>query len=601
LRVALAKCFYDDVQGWNFSVIGVNSMIDRRELLKSGAALGTAISINPLSAMAQIPSAVAAANNPPTVYFSGSIITMEGDKPEYVEAVAVQDGRIVFVGSKEAALSSFKNARLIDLQGRTMLPGFIDLWGHFKLFAQQTLGVNISYFADQPPRNKADVIALLKGAKPFNGWIIGYGYSDAMLSDGSPTIQELDAAFPNIPVMLSNLSTLTGKVNSAGLTKLGFTAQTPVPQPGVIVKDPKTGQLTGDLLFTPFLMAQAEAVGTYSQEKTFETFQAAEKLLARQGYTTIQSYQLMPKDLSDLRAAYDRGVIALDVIGLPSVSDAASAKMVETGDWQWGRYSHADRGVKVAGYQVTTDAAPQLRLAAMTQPYLDTTGFPKDWKGILLPQAIVEEAINYAYANDIQLFAYSNGDAGIDMCLKAIEKAIATTGKTGDRRTIIAHSFFVRPDQLPLYKKNYIGASMMPLHLMQYGDALLGYLGAERANLESPAATSIKMGVRTTFHNDCPSASPNVLEMVSAAVMRTTFSGRVMGPEERIGAYEALLGVTRDAAFTYREEASKGTISVGKIADLVILDGNPVNVSGDQIKAIKVVETIKGGKSIHTL
>jgi predicted amidohydrolase YtcJ len=89
--------------------------------------------------------------------------------------------------------------------------------------------------------------------------------------------------------------------------------------------------------------------------------------------------------------------------------------------------------------------------------------------------------------------------------------------------------------------------------------------------------------------------------MVSAAVMRTTFSGRVMGPEERIGAYEALLGVTRDAAFTYREEASKGTISVGKIADLVILDGNPVNVSGDQIKAIKVVETIKRGKSIHTL
>jgi hypothetical protein len=571
---------------------------DRRKFLKTGAAVAALSAVAPSCAASQTSPAATAPVSLPRLYFNGAIITMEGDTPEYVEAIVIQDEKIVFVGAEKTALSLFVNARLINLQGRTMLPGFIDLWGHFKLFAQQTLGVDISYFADQPPRNKADVIALLKGAKSFNGWIIGYGYSDAMLSDGSPTIDELDAAFPSIPVMLSNLSTLTGKVNSVGLAKLGFTPETSVPQPGAIVKDPKTGKLTGDLLFTPFLMAQAVAVGTYSQEKAFETFQAAERLLARQGYTTVQSYQLAQKDLADLRLAFEKSVISLDVIGLPSVSDSASAKLVQKEEWQWGRYSQGDRGVKVAGYQVTTDAAPQLRLAAMTKPYLDTTGLPNEWKGILIPEAVVEEAITYAYANDVQLFAYSNGDAGIDMCLKAIEKAIVTTGKTGDRRTIIAHSFFVCPDQLSLYKKNFIGASMMPLHLMQYGDALLGYLGAERANAESPAATSIKLGVRTTFHNDCPSASPNVLEMVGAAVTRMTFSGRVMGPEERIGAYQALLGVTRDAAYTYREESSKGTIAVGKNADLVILDRNPLNVSGDQIKTIKVIETIKHGKSI---
>ena len=573
--------------------------IGRRDFLKTGAALGVAASSSSIPVFAQSRLSQEAAAAGPSVYFNGTILTMEGDQPTTVEAIAVQEGRIVFVGAKDAALAFVKGARLVDLQGRTMLPGFIDLWGHFKLFAQQTLGVNISYFAENPPRNKADVLALLKGAKSFNGWIIGYGYSDAMLTDGSPTLEELDAAFPNTPVMLSNLSTLTGKVNSAGLAQLGYTAQTQAPQPGVIVKDPKTGKLTGDLLFTPFLMAQAKAVGTYSQEIALQTYQAAEKLLARQGYTTIQSYQLIPSDLADLRAAYEKGQISLDVMGLPSVSDAASAKMVETGDWKWGAYSHGDRGVKVPGFQVSTDAAPQLRLAAMTQPYRDTTGFPNDWKGILLPQDIVKSTIQYAYANNIQLFAYSNGDAGIDACLNAIEKAIAATGKTGDRRTIIAHSFFARPDQLALYKKYDIGASMMPLHLMQYGDALTGYLGAERANLESPAATSIKTGVRTTFHNDCPSASPNVLAMVGAAVTRTTFSGRMMGAEERVSPYQALLGVTRDAAFTYREEASKGTISVGKIADLVILDTNPLTIAPDQIKSIKVVETIKRGKTLY--
>lgn len=560
--------------------------------------MGLATSMSSMQGFAQSVSTTAASPTQPTIYFNGSILTMEADQPAYVEAVAVQNGKIAFVGSKDAAMATVKGARLIDLQGRTMLPGFIDLWGHFKLFAQQTLGVNISYFAENPPRNKADVLALLKNAKPFNGWIIGYGYSDAMLTDGAPSLSDLDAAFPATPVMLANMSTLTGKVNSAGLKKLGITPQTQAAQPGVIVRDPKTGLLTGDLLFTPFLTAQTEAVGSYTQDITFQTFRAAEKLLAQQGYTTIQSYQLTPKDLADLRAAWDRGVIALDVIGLPSVSDVASAKMVETADWSWGRYSHGDKGVKVAGFQVSTDAAPQLRLAAMTQPYKDTTGFPSDWKGILLPQDIVESSIRYAYANDVQLFTYSNGDAGIDMGLNAIENAIATTGKTGDRRTIIAHSFFVRPDQLALYKKYNIGASMMPLHLMQYGDALTDYLGAERASMDSPAATAIKTGVRTTFHNDCPSASPNVLAMVAAAVTRTTFSGQVIGPNERVSPYQALLGVTRNAAFTYREENTKGTITAGKFADLVILDANPLTIAADKIKSIQVIDTIKRGKSI---
>lgn len=573
--------------------------IHRRDFLKSGTAGGVLATLYPASAFAQSTSPGKSVKQGPVVYFNGQILTMEGDAPAYVEAVAVANGKITFVGSKDAALAAVKGAQLVDLKGRTMVPGFIDLWGHFKLLAQQTLGVNISYFAEKPPRNKADVISLLKAAKPFNGWIIGYGYTDAMLTDGPPNLEELDAAFPTIPVMLSNLSTLTGKVNSAGLAKLGYTVDTKAPQPGVIVKDPKTGKLTGDLLFTPFLQAQVQAVGSYSQQQALASFKTAEQLLVRQGYTTIQSYQLIPKDLADLKLAYDKGFISVDVIGLPSIIDQASAKMVKSNDWKWGQYSRRDRGVKVAGCLVSTDASPQLRLAAMTKPYLDTAGFPNDWKGILGPLDVIEASILYAYANDIQLFAYSNGDAGIDASLKAIEKAISVTGKTGDRRTMIAHSFFVRPDQLAQYKKLHINASMMPLHMYQYGDVLIGYLGPERANFDSPAATSIKMGVPTTFHNDCPSAAPNVLAMMQAAVTRKTFSGRVLGPDEAVTPYQILSGVTRNAAFIYREEASKGTLSVGKIADLVILDANPLTVPPDQIGKIKIIQTIKRGKILY--
>lgn len=577
----------------------MNGMLDRRSFVKVTAAAAGAVAIDRRKVSAQTVSAASEDQPQATIYFNGPIFTMEGDAPQSVEAVAVRDGRIAFTGNLAAARATVPGAVEADLAGRTMFPGFIDSWGHFALFAQQTLGVNLAYFSSQPPRSKADVLALLKAASPFNGWIIGYGYDAPRLSDGALTLADLDEAFPETPVMISTLSTLTGQVNSAGLAKLRLTPDTKPAPPGQIVKDPATGRLTGELLFTPFLEAHAAAVGSPSQDRVLKTFRAAEALLAAQGYTTVQSYQLQPSEIASLRVAFDKGLLSLDIIGLPSISDAASAAIVEQADWTWGAYSHGDRGLKIPGYQVATDAAPQLRLAAFTQPYLDTTGFPDGWKGMLLPQDMVEHWIGHAYANDIQLFCYSNGDAGIDLSLAAIGKAVAATGNADDRRTIVAHSYFVRPDQLPTYRQLNLGISMMPPHMMLYGDQLMKLLGPERANMESPMASAIAAGLRTTMHCDCPSASPSVMEAVCTAVTRQTVSGKVLGAQERVSPYDALLGVTRNVAYTYREEDVKGTITTGKIADLVILDGNPLAVPPEKIADIRVVQTIKRGRPIY--
>lgn len=574
----------------------MNDSINRRRFMKAAAASVSAVATQDIGRSFSQSSSRGAA----TVYFNGSILTMEGDAPQYVEAVAVKDGMIVFAGDHAAALAALPGAEEVDLAGRSMLPGFIDSWGHFALFAQQTLGVNLAYFSDNPPRNKADVIARLKEASPVNGWIIGYGYYAPLLSDGALTLADLDEAFPAVAVMISTLSTLTGQVNSAGIAKLGLTPEAKPAQPGQIVKDPATGKLTGELLFTPFLEAHAAAAGSISQAQVLKTFQAAGTLLAAQGYTTVQSYQLQPGEVTNLRAAFDVGALSLDVIGMPSISDAATGKFVQEADWTWGAYSHGDHGLKIPGYQVATDAAPQLRLAAFTQPYLDTAGFPEGWKGMLLPPEMVEHWIGYAYANDIQLFAYSNGDAGIDLSLAAIEKSIVASGKADDRRTVIAHSYFVRPDQLQTYRKLNLGISMMPPHMMLYGDALMKLLGPERAALESPLASALAAGLRATIHCDCPSASPNVMEAIWTAVTRQTLSGQVLSPQERVSPYEALLGFTRNGAFTYREENTKGTITAGKIADLVILEDNPLTVPTDTIRDIKIVETIKRGKTIFS-
>ena len=536
----------------------------------------------------------------PTVYFNGDILTMEGDTPKYVEALVVKDNKIAYTGDmREALTQAGSNAALQDLKGHTLLPGFIDTWGHFALIAQDTLGVNLAYFSRNPPQTRAQLINRLRSeAKVFNGWIIGTGYAEAMLSDGGLTISDLDAAYPNQPVLLENISTLTGMVNSAGLKKLGITKATKAVS-GFIPVDPKTGQLTGELIGMPYLEAVAKAVGKYSQDLTFETYRKAEKIYVSNGFTTAQSYEASIADMRNMRLAIDRKIVAIDLIALPTF-DVVDQMLATNPNFQFGVYSQGDRGFKVAGIQVPTDGAPQLRLAYFTKPYLDTSGFPKDWRGFAYyPQALFDKYTKLAYEKNIQYFGYSNGDAGIDMTLAALAKTISETGITEDRRTVIAHSFFARDDQLDDYKKKNIMAVMMPNDTWLYGDVYNKVLGGERAANLSPANSANAKGITLALHNDTPSSGPNVLFSVWSAVIRKTFSGAVLGSEQRITPYLALQGFTRNAAYQYKEELSKGSLAPGKLADLVVLDQNPLKVAPDDIKNIQVLKTIKGGVEVY--
>lgn len=536
-----------------------------------------------------------------TVYFNGDILTMEGDTPKYVEAVVVKDKKIAFTGSaKEALNQAGSNPNIQDLKGRTLLPGFIDTWGHFTLVAQDTLGVNLAYFSKNPPQNKTQLLSRLKAeAKVFNGWVVGTGYADALLSDGPLTLADLDKAFPNQAVLMENISTLTGMANSAGLKKLGITKATKAVS-GFIPKDPKTGELTGELIGMPYLEAVAKAAGKYSQDLTFETYRKAEKIYVSHGFTTAQSYEASISDMHNMRLAVDRKIVSVDLIALPTF-DVVDQILKTNPNFQFGVYSQGDHGFKVAGIQVPTDGAPQLRLAYFSKPYSDTTGFPKDWRGFpYYPQALIDKYAKLAYEKNIQYFGYSNGDAGIDMTLAALGKAIAETGVTEDRRTVIAHSFFARDDQLDDYKKKNILAVSMPNAVWLYGDTYSATLGAERAGNVSPMNSANAKGVKIAIHNDTPSSGPNVMFSVWSAVNRKTFSGKVLGPEQSISPYLALQGFTSNAAYQYREEANKGSITPGKTADLVVLDQNPLKVDPNEIKNIQVLKTIKAGVEIYS-
>jgi predicted amidohydrolase YtcJ len=536
----------------------------------------------------------------PTIYFNGDILTMDGDSPRYVEAVVVKGDIITFAGDlREARDEAGPEPEMRDLQGHTLLPGFIDTWGHFALVAQDTLGVNVAYFAQDPPKTKAQLLEKLrKEGKPFNGWLVATGYSEALLSDGALTLADLDKAFPTEPVLIENISTLTGMVNSAGLKKLGITKSTKAVG-GFIPVDPKTGELTGNLIGQPYLNAVAEAVGKYPQETAFETYRKAQEIYASNGFTTAQSYESTVDDIDNLRAAVEQGVVSLDVIALPTFSTVDELLKADP-SYEFGTYSRGNGGLKVAGIMVPTDGAPQLRLAYMSEPYADTTGFAKDWRGFAYyPQSTIDHYAKLAYEKNIQYFGYSNGDGGIDMTLSALTKAIKETGVTEDRRPVISHSLFVREDQLARYKDMNIMAIMLMNHTWLYGDIYLKIMGAERAANMSPLQSAATKGVRTAVHNDTPSSGPSAMFTIWSAVNRQTLTGKTLGPDQRVDPYLALQGFTSNAAYQYKEEKIKGKIAPGMLADLVELDRNPLKVKPDEIKDIQVLRTIKRGKTVY--
>ena len=186
------------------------------------------------------------------------------------------------------------------------------------------------------------------------------------------------------------------------------------------------------------------------------------------------------------------------------------------------------------------------------------------------------------------------------MTLSALNKAMKETGVTEDRRPVISHSFFVRDDQLAQYKDNNIMAITLPNHIWLYGDVYLKILGEERAKNISPLRSADKLGVKIGIHNDTPSSGPNALFSVWSAVNRKTFSGKTLGEEQRIDAYKALQGFTVNAAYQYKEEMSKGLLAKGMLADLVELDRNPLKVDLDDIKNIRVIQTVKHGKRLFS-
>lgn len=540
--------------------------------------------------------------NSPQLYHNGSIITMKGDRPEYVEAVVTENGKIAFVGTLAEAEKNYSGANKIDLDGKAMLPGFIDPHSHFGNVSNAMGQIDLN----PPPvggiESIDDIKQKLKKYKTDHNiadgeWIFGWGYDESQIKEKKhPTKMDIDEVLPNNPVYLQHTSGHLGVANSAGLEKMKITAASPNPEGGTIDRLPNSQEPSGLLLETAMYSITGNMIIELKKHEG-KNFEATQNYYAENGITTAHDGMTDRSAIQFFQSQADAGKLKIDLIALGGYIDIE--ENVKDANMAFKTYKN---GFKVQGTKIVLDGSPQGLTAFFTAPFLvPVPGCESDCKGLpSLTQDYLNKLFVTGYKNDNQLFIHGNGDAAIDMIIKAHENAckILNQPLDKDRRTIVIHSQFVRPDQLQTYKKYNMEPSFFTNHAFFWGDEHVKNLGKERADFLSPMVSASRSGLKPTNHSDATVTPVNPLFTVWSAVNRVSRSGATIGEKERTSPYLALLAITNNAAYEFFEEASKGSIEVGKLADLVILDKDPLKVNALKIKDIAVLQTIKEGKTV---
>jgi len=538
------------------------------------------------------------------IWHGGPILTMAGDEPAYAEAVAIRDGRILFVGPQQEALElQGANTVVHDLEGRAMLPGFLDAHGHLKNVGFQALAADL---LPPPDGDVTDIEALQQKLRAWGegdlsarlGWVIGFGYDDGQLAETRhPTRDDLDAVASDRPVFVIHQSGHLYVANSFLLDLAGITADSEDPAGGTIRRRPGSREPNGVLEETALMpiLALLPEIDEAGQRVMVETGIEA---YTRFGYTTAQEGRAFPTDVDLYAAMAQAGELAIDVVAYP---DYWLARDKVAGS-PWLDPVPGSR-FRIGGIKGNLDGSPQGKTAWLTEPYfVPPEGQDAEYVGYgMLDDEQAFAMFDEAFEQGWQVLNHANGDAALDQLIRAVRAATETHGEA-DRRTVGIHSQTIREDQLDAFAELGIMPSFFGMHTFYWGDWHRdSVLGPERAARISPARSALQRGMIYTQHHDAPVALPSSIVILASQVNRTTRTGEVLGPEQRVSAFEALRSITINAAYQYFEEERKGSIEAGKLADFVILSADPTQIPPEELWNLEVLETIKEGEPVFQL
>ncbi len=525
---------------------------------------------------------------PEMVLVNGNIVTVDAKQPR-AQAVAIAGGRFLAVGSNDdiRALATART-RSVNLEGKTVTPGFIDAHTHpassgrrhlrevdCDLRSIQAIQTAIRQRAAQTPRGQ---------------WVLGFKYDDTKTEEGRPlNRQDLDAAAPDHPVYVNHRGGHGSYVNSLALKLAGVDDKTPDPPGGQFDRD-SSGHLTGILrerATEPFTKA---IPSHFTRDDYREGVKLISKLMTRTGVTSVHDAYGTPEDLRAYQDAREAGELLFRVYCL--IGYTHIEKMIAAGV----RTGLGDEWVRVGAMKMVCDGSISERTALLSKPYV---GRPSDF-GILVMKE--EELYNYgrkAHEAGWQIGIHSNGDVGIDTTLRVYERLQREMPRR-DPRFRLEHCTVINDDLIRRIKA--LGAIPNPFstYVYYHGEKMKEY-GAERLNSMFAVRSFLDAGIRVTQASDYPPGPFEPMMAVQSSVTRTDSKGNVWGPKQKVTVEEAIRVGTLHGAYASFEENLKGSIEAGKLADLVVLGRDPIREDPMSLIKIPVERTMAGGRWVFEM
>ncbi len=528
----------------------------------------------------------------------GHIFTAEASAP-WAEAVAIRGERIVYVGAASGA-ESFRGPRteVVDLGGRLVVPGFND--AHIHLMSGALSLERVDLIEDDSLAAVQARIQAFAAQNAGRPWVLGRGWLYGSFPGGMPSREQLDAVVPDRPAYMECYDGHTGWANSKALALAGITRDTKDPANGVIGRDPKTGEPTGVLKEEATALLESR-IPVPTGEARYALLLRALSLLGTQGITSVQDAGFAPPELDTDVALLERAraegrlTVRLRVSVRMAPGDVEGPIKVAL---QWGA-RHRDSLLRFGAVKGFVDGVVEAKTAAMLEPYPDgTTGLP-NWSSEALTAAV-----GAADRAGLQVWLHAIGDRGVRMALEAHEAALRANGRS-DRRGRIEHIETISPADYPRFRALGVIASMQPLHANPDQNSETVWVpnaGPDRASRGLSWGSLERAGARLVFGSDWPVVTSDVRRGLYCAVTRKTREGRPRGgwlPEQAVSLESALRHYTVDAAYASFEEAQKGSLSPGKLADLAVLSEDLFQGPPEAILRARVVLTVMGGRVVY--
>ena len=535
------------------------------------------------------------------VLVNGRVFTARAGEPVFAGGVALVGDRIAAVGGDAAVRAVVPpDAEVIDVEGRLIVPGFIDPHDHLAFTGAELASVDVRYPGVASIADLVGRIAEVAERTPDGTWIRAVGMNPEQFPDGRlPTRWDLDEATRVHPVLVQHMSGHHALANSLALEERGVTDATTDPDGGRLVRDDR-GRVTGYCLDAAqgLIVPIAVDIGHHGpgfhddaplDEIVGDIDRACQAYLAA-GITSIVDAQVTRRELDGYRAARERGVLRVRVTAMP-----ISSQLDEYGAIGLAG-PFGDDLLAIGPMKFYADGALTGGTAAFSTPY----GPHGEFQGSLYwaSEDDFRAAIGQAHAAGWQIGVHAQGDRAIDRVLDAFESALAARPRD-DHRHRIEHCGGPRPDQLERMARLGVWAVGQPRYFWDAGDAWLGALDEVRIQRLQPYREMIDAGVRFALSSDAPVASYRPFDTIVSAVTRRTVGGATIGPDQALTVEDALRACTADAAASYHADDRLGTLEAGKLADVVVLDTDPFAVEPDRLGEIEVALTILGGELVY--